>query len=172
MAHVLQHYASQCPMLKYSHRPITQWTGLREHLQEPYISWGKPWFPVDFPVNESIEYRICKPVRFLWCQGKRRRRLASPKGQFVTYQLAAGGCVHGETRRWNLEVWRWLMDYRSMWYTPLAHTALFPHGHGHGFVWNKGLPPFQAVSMGKRQINPNEWNRCFPQIQKTKSYQI
>ena len=23
---------------------------------KPHISWEKPWFPVDFPLNQSIEY--------------------------------------------------------------------------------------------------------------------
>ena len=35
---------------------IIQWIGLREKLQEnPHIYWENPWFPADFPLNQSIE---------------------------------------------------------------------------------------------------------------------
>ena len=32
-----------------------QWIGLREQLQENPISKGNLWFPLDFPLNQSIE---------------------------------------------------------------------------------------------------------------------
>ena len=36
---------------------IYQWIGLREILQEsPIFQWENLWFPVDFPLNQSIEY--------------------------------------------------------------------------------------------------------------------
>jgi hypothetical protein len=35
---------------------LIQWIGLRENLQEnPHIYWENPWFPVDFPLNQSID---------------------------------------------------------------------------------------------------------------------
>jgi hypothetical protein len=38
-----------CPIFKF------QWIGLRENLQESPIFNGNLWFPVDFPLNQSIE---------------------------------------------------------------------------------------------------------------------
>ena len=39
--------------------PLYQWIGLRENLQEnpifTYIYWENLWFPVDFPLNQSID---------------------------------------------------------------------------------------------------------------------
>jgi len=29
--------------------------GLRENLQETHIEWENLWFPVDFPLNQSID---------------------------------------------------------------------------------------------------------------------
>ena len=48
------------------------WVGLREHLQETPIFNGKnPWFPVDFPLNQSNEmsrsflhFQLEKPIKF------------------------------------------------------------------------------------------------------------
>ena len=37
-----------------------QWIGLRENFQESpmfiHISWGNPWFPAIFPLNQSIDH--------------------------------------------------------------------------------------------------------------------
>ena len=42
----------------YSYCYIDHWIGLRENPQESRsISWYKPWFPVDFPINQSIDKR-------------------------------------------------------------------------------------------------------------------
>jgi hypothetical protein len=39
--------------------PTSKWIGLRGNLQEnPSISWENRWFPVDFPLNQSIELLI------------------------------------------------------------------------------------------------------------------
>ena len=36
---------------------ILQWIGLGGNLQEtPIFNGKKPWFPVNFPLNQSIEY--------------------------------------------------------------------------------------------------------------------
>jgi len=40
------------------------WIGLGENLQEPPIFNGKKtWFPVNFPLNQSIEMNITSPKK-------------------------------------------------------------------------------------------------------------
>ena len=44
-------------------RPSTDWFK-GKFTGKPHISWENQWFPVDFPINQSIEAHIvCKPTK-------------------------------------------------------------------------------------------------------------
>ena len=62
-----------------------QWIPLRENIYtgNPHTSWENPWFPVDFPSNQSIDFVNISPPRpsaacpvlprrsFCWCPPRR-----------------------------------------------------------------------------------------------------
>ena len=66
---VLEHLPIDFPIL-WVDFPINlhfyQWIGLREHFnRKPLYLMGKTWFPVDFPLNQSIDFSWSSHM-FLW----------------------------------------------------------------------------------------------------------
>ena len=76
-----------------------QWIGLRENFNRktPKNNWENLWFPVDFPLNQSIEiwYQPCLAISCYipssWCN--HRRRLPNPQPHHASTLRAARLCT-------------------------------------------------------------------------------
>ena len=115
----------------------------------PHIWWQKPWFPVDFPLNQSIEFRFCK----LCCFSNTKFR--KPKESKSILLKCASLCHHASPNLSNLSSTFALepLNFSTYVTTHVAELAscLQPHVFSTHFIFHDIL----------EHLCPNSPSKCF-----------